>query len=363
MERSDKLLPKIMASPSDAPVTSTSPPNTRAGRIYFPHLDGLRFWAFFVVLLLHNTNTLPGKVSESPAFTTISGVAEMGTLGVNFFFVLSGFLITFLLLVEREQTGRIDIVAFYLRRALRIWPLYFLCIAMALALHFDIPRGAEPPLAPLLTFTSNFAAMHNLALTGPEQKAFGPVGVLWSVGIEEQFYLVWPVMMSLILAKVSKNRVAWCFAGVCALSLASRILWRDNGLALYYHTLCVIGDMALGGFAAWNCFSSPRWPAWFEGLSRSSIIGGYLLLAGAIAHQGLARDVPWVQVFIRPILAALFAFVILEQCYARNSFYKCGNSRWLSQLGTYTCGLYCLHLFAVVLVSRRLLKWGLDQNL
>jgi len=357
-----------MASLLATPSSSTSVQTTSNSRIYFAHLDGLRFWAFFAVFLLHDLITIPGRMSQSPVFANIGRVAIVGILGVNFFFVLSGFLITYLLLVERQNTGRIDIVAFYVRRALRIWPLYFVCVFIAYAFHLGLHRGAKPPLTGLLTFTVNFATIHSFALPVAQQEHAAPLAPwLWSVGVEEQFYLVWPLLMALVLRRAFSSdkrllNIGWFFGAVCATSLSSRIWWRDNPNVLYLHTLCVVGDLAVGGWAAWNCFSKPRFVAWLETLSRPFIIAGYLLLLAAIVIHVWTLKNDWAQALGKPILATLFAFVILEQCYARHSFYKCGNAHWLSRLGTYTYGLYCLHMFCIIGVSRILSGLRLDQS-
>ena len=100
--------------------------NTR--RVFFPNLDGLRFFAFFSVFLFHSFFTKNEAVQNNSLFVTLRLLTRHGDLGVNFFFVLSGFLITFLLLNERQFTGRIHIGAFYVRRILRIWPLYFVAV-------------------------------------------------------------------------------------------------------------------------------------------------------------------------------------------------------------------------------------------
>lgn len=94
------------------------------GKLYFHNLDGLRFIAAFLVIASHCSTFRSGYDAKLVnAFSSLYGM--MGELGVKIFFVLSGFLITFLLLRERETTGGISVRNFYLRRVLRIWPLYF----------------------------------------------------------------------------------------------------------------------------------------------------------------------------------------------------------------------------------------------
>ncbi len=111
-----------------------------------------------------------------------------GGLGVRFFFVISGFLITHLLLREHSQTGRINLSGFYARRALRILPVYWMFLLVVLALQMLTPWRQLPiTWIANLTFTSNFLPGNWVT------------GHLWSLAVEEQFYLLWPLTLSLIL--------------------------------------------------------------------------------------------------------------------------------------------------------------------
>src|SRR5256885_16484920 len=111
---------------------------------YFPNLDGWRFVAFFMVFVSHGPGLLIQRVRwpsylallEIPIVKMLDG----GAVGVAFFFVLSGFLITYLILHEVEQNGRLDLLRFYARRTLRIWPLYYAVVVIGL---FVFPRLAS----------------------------------------------------------------------------------------------------------------------------------------------------------------------------------------------------------------------------
>ncbi len=366
---------QVELAPAPSPVPS---PAEQKGRVYFPHLDGLRFWAFLAIFVVHAVDSINVGVSSTPLYQALTKWARGGTIGVNFFFVLSGFLITYLLLSEQQKTRRIDVGAFYVRRALRIWPLYFACVAVGYLLRpGSVPGSPLPPLGYYLAFGANFAVIHGNALPAGQQWVEGTMLVLWSIGVEEQFYLAWPLLLGAVLPRDilvrgsrtqrgqgwRQEKTMWLMLGVCALSLAWRIWKRDDWDALYFHTLGVIGDMALGGVAAWKCFCDPRWPAFFARLSRGVIALGYLAALGFVLAQAHWKGVAWFNALNRPLLAGAAAFIIVEQCYATNSFYKCGRSRWLSRLGTYTYGLYCLHLFAIIAVQKALAKLHLDRHL
>lgn len=159
-------------------------PQRSARRFFQPELDVLRFFAFALVFAAH---------AVPPRRTQLHAVAETGTLGVCLFFVLSSFLITTLLLLEQERTGTVNFRAFYARRILRIWPLLLFFVGFATVFGWLVPRFYVPwhALAYLLLLAGNFyVPLHGY---GP-----GFLGQLWSISLEEQFYLIWPAVFLLL---------------------------------------------------------------------------------------------------------------------------------------------------------------------
>ncbi len=167
-----------------------------AARFYRPELDGLRFIAFLAVFISHAFSQnwddyLALGFPKLLAFVAARGVASGGN-GVPLFFVLSSYLITTLLLREHEKYGVIRLKDFYVRRALRIWPLYFAFIAAVLIFA---PRGSQAAmqvsaLPPYLLFLANWSFLLPAAAAGA-----GVAGILWSVSVEEQFYALWPLAL------------------------------------------------------------------------------------------------------------------------------------------------------------------------
>lgn len=194
---------------------TTAPARLDGRRFYHPELDVLRFFAFFMVFLHH-------AVPHDPSFWTrygvplplakiVAGIGAMGAFGVDVFFALSAYLITELLLREKALIGDLDLKSFYARRILRIWPLYFFFLALAGALTFCVPGqkiGWQASLA-FLFLGGNWWIVF---------RGFPPSVIfpLWSVSIEEQFYLFWPpvvrrlraVHMSILACGMMA--IAWC---------------------------------------------------------------------------------------------------------------------------------------------------------
>ena len=331
--------------------------NQSSRRIYFPSLDGLRFLAFFAVFLFHSFYTSDASIKANPTYKLAYALSRPGSLGVNFFFVLSGFLITYLLLSERQLTGRIAIGAFYMRRVLRIWPLYFVVVFIGFFVfplvktRFGHSTPEPAHLSYFLVFLSNF----NNLYYGCDTPS---LTLLWSVSVEEQFYLVWP----LLVAAFSNRRLGWLFGGVIGLSLLFRAIHLHDDSVLHLHTLSLIGDMALGGLAAWLCFRDERLTSIIAQLPRWTIGLSYAVGIALIYSREMLLHMPGYSIIDRLVLACFFAFILLEQIYARHSFIKMEQLRWFSYWGTYTYGLYCLHFVALLAAYQLLHRLGLNQN-
>ena len=316
-------------------------------KIVFPNLDGLRFFCFLAVFLFHAFYTESTQVSESATYRMVRQLFHHGDLGVNFFFVLSGFLITYLLLAEKFPCGRIHVGYFYIRRILRIWPLYLACLALGF-LGFPVLKrlvGLEPnetanPIM-YLFFLGNFDVIRNGL---PDA---GVLGVLWSVAVEEQFYLAWP----LLLAVVPFGRELWILIGILTTSIAFRATQASDAV-LTFHTLGLIGDMAVGGLAAYAAIHSRKFMDGIAGLRPATIWGLY-----GLAAVVFFLDARFLRPFDRLVPALIFAFIILEQNYSRASPFKVGTSRVLTHLGQRTYGMYCLHMVgnvAAIQIARSL---------
>lgn len=159
-------------------------------KIYFPNLNGLRFIAAFMVII-HHLEQMKFILGMNNYWDN-GFIAVVGKLGVVLFFVLSGFLITYLLLAEEKFHGDISVKQFYVRRILRIWPLYFFVILLA---FFVLPEikflsfGYDYSNNFFIKFVLFVMMLPNLALAMGAAVPF--VSQAWSVGTEEQFYLVW----------------------------------------------------------------------------------------------------------------------------------------------------------------------------
>lgn len=335
-------------------------PGQTRHKVFFENLDGLRFLCFLAVFLYHSFHTELAHISDTAAYRFIkTGIFGNGNIGVNFFFVLSGFLITYLLIEEKKVTGQVHIRFFWVRRILRIWPLYYLCVAFGflafplLKTAFgQVPDETADPWY-YVTFLGNF---DHIRKGVPDASN---LAVLWSVAVEEQFYLVWPV----VLAFVPVRRYWAVFLAIIAGSLWYRAC-NTSYLAHEMHTLSCIGDMAVGAMGSWLVQQRPAVLHRLERLDKGHIALIYTaFLAIFFFRKELLRWSPAITVVERVIIAVVIVLIILEQNYARNSFIKMARFKWMGYLGRISYGLYCLH-FIGILIALRITAWlGLNQTL
>lgn len=188
------------ATPVQAAVAAGSARQAKRPSFYRPELDALRFFAALMVFWDH---MLFGRVHPA-------AVGDMGAYGVCIFFCLSAYLIVTLLLREIETTGTVQVRAFAARRMLRIWPLYFLIVAIGCVIGLIFPGGhlsGGAVLALVFLAGNVYALRHGWS-------ALGAISPLWSISVEEQFYLVVPLITKLGARRVKAVLCAVCCAAI-----------------------------------------------------------------------------------------------------------------------------------------------------
>lgn len=324
-------------------------------KVFFPNLDGFRFLSFLIVFLLHGFAPVVNAHQGGGFIITTLRIAlfQSGQLGVSFFFVLSGFLITYLILTEKRVFGKFDVKAFYVRRSLRIFPIYF---ALLIFVFFILPLFIELKLPnPLFyfSFLSNFDVVFN------PNNGTDLTNITWSVSVEEQFYIFWALLFYFIDLKYLK----YVFFSIIIGSAIFRWINAGNSQLLLFHTLSVVSELAIGGLCAYLIIFSEKFKKLFENLSFWSILTGYLMILPVFVFN---RYFYLYMTLGRLVLGLAIAFIILEQNFSKNSFYKMGNFKTLSILGKYTYGLYLLHplvIFFMHLLSEKWLGWNAEELL
>jgi peptidoglycan/LPS O-acetylase OafA/YrhL len=310
-------------------------------RFYQPELDGLRFYAFLGVFICH---TLPFDGAfyrrfHLPIPWLWGAIAKSGAAGVDLFFALSAFLITSILLREREETGGISLRRFYLRRILRIWPLYFLLIAVGVVLAHTMAKQSLPwyYVAGYLLFVGNW--VH--AVFGRPESICSP---LWTVSIEEQFYLIWPLLMKMLRRRgmIVAAIVTFLLATVCRVGF---MLAGSSGGFIYYGSVSRCDSLALGILLALFADRLPR----LTRRVRCLLLAGGLL--GWVASSAWLNEQPGpvdIRMVLGRLIVSLAAGVILYACLHSHS--KLVRGEWVVRLGKISYGLYMLHLTGILIM-------------
>jgi peptidoglycan/LPS O-acetylase OafA/YrhL len=299
-------------------------------KIYFENLDGLRFIAFLAVFIRHSIFSTNPVVIDSWIFKTIHIIKKPCDLGVPFFFCLSGFLITYLLLSEQGNFKKIHIGKFYIRRILRIWPLYYAVVIFGFfifpalrSLFIHEPYVETATLWKYLVFMSNFDQWQNGLPYG------AGLGVTWSLSVEEQFYLFWPLILTIVKPKYYPYLLITVFIG---LNIALQFF--DLPYSLTFESIC---DISIGAFLAVITYKKGPLFERFTQLSKPLIFSIYTI---GIAHTYVLAVFGWGN---RALVSLFMAFVIFDQCFCKQSVIKMGRFKWISYIGTLTYGLYLLH--------------------
>lgn len=298
---------------------------------YIVQLDGLRFYAVLMVMIAH---WLQWQWTN-PILTKIPFVH-----GVTLFFVLSGFLITRILLENRDtyNKNRLNkshlVKRFYIRRFFRIFPLYYLLIFILFIFNYQNSRELFPWL---VTYTSNiYQSIHNVYI--------GDFNHFWSLAVEEQFYLFWPF----VILFIKPNRTFAVIVGSIILALLTRIylhFYVGHWMATSYFTLSCMHALGLGALLAFLKLYKPNV---IKTLSKPWLL--YLTLfayVGSLILQNKLNLAWYKELFDAFFFAILAMFIILR---ASENGFK-GILKWALEnkfvvySGKISYGLYVFHLF------------------
>lgn len=274
---------KLLASS----ISKINPAARTERRFYRPELDALRFFAFLSVFLFHGLPGIDIGNHSGKARLAAWGFAsfqQAGSFGVCLFFVLSSFLITELLMREREATGTVHVGAFYIRRILRIWPLYFSFLLAGYLLGLTVVewRIGVPRLLAFSALLGNwYVAAFGMALN--------PIAPLWSISIEEQFYLTWPWLAKAAGRTGIMGTSALLLPVSCASIYflarmgkgASQIIWFSSIVQFEFFAIGALVALLLKGHA----------PRWTLAMRMGFVISGAALWIGSEGFFHLRESV------------------------------------------------------------------------
>jgi len=287
-----------------------------------PQLDAVRGLAILVVMF-HNISP------KYPLFHS-DQLFRDGWMGVDLFFVLSGLLITGILLDTKQSAGYFK--NFYVRRCLRIWPLYysllffmFVVVRFLNSSEYHLVVQTSSPWWAFPLFLQNF-------LLAISTNAAGPLGVTWSLAIEEQFYLVWPLVVR--FCSITQLRQL-AIAEICLSPMLRYYLWLHH-VDLYTNIFCRLDGLMAGALLALLIRSDNFVPS--KLLQRAWIL---LLTAAPLAFLTEAYHARWIVFSFTALASAAFVYVAMFS--ERKWLQKIMTNQFLVYTGTISYGLYLLH--------------------
>jgi peptidoglycan/LPS O-acetylase OafA/YrhL len=338
-------MPVLAVDRTGAPRAAGRPAGTSLKHV--PALDGLRGIAVMLVVLCHAALIKQGPVADR----AVGAAMRLGWSGVDLFFVLSGFLITGILLASKGQPNYLR--NFYARRTVRIFPLYYAVLAFTFFILPLFPRGFSELFGTVQDqslywlYLSNFAKfLHN----GWEHSI---LSVTWSLAIEEQFYLVWPLI---VLLCSRRTLVAIAVAAIIT-SVAMRGVMSSanvDHIMIYAITFCRLDGLSVGALVALITFNNPRGTEIF---SRWAWPIAGLMLLGIGFNMYWHKSAQWIhgpgQTFGYTIFAILYACVLIKGYLAKpgSMLHWSLTQRPLLLLGKYSYAIYLFHLPVQVVVA------------
>ena len=303
--------------------------------IHFPGLNGIRAIAAIIVVVFHTDQWSHYFGLPSIGFWKTG----MHSYAVVLFFVLSGFLITYLLMTEKVNYGKVDFRKFYIRRILRIWPVYYLVLFVGtfllIAFHFWTGRNL------FQIFLFHFFLIPNIVFSFGFKAEL--IGILWSVGAEEQFYAFWPFLIN-----KSKNviRTLLIFIGIYLIIkwvLVTYVTSIQFGTHLQFVPFHL---MAVGGVAAWLYFTNSKLlRVIYHPLVQ--IFAWIFLIFSVIVHPA---HFPFLMMFDRTYHAVMYAIIILNVSTNPKTIITLEN-KVFNYLGRISYGIYAYHFILLFLLS------------
>ena len=328
-------------------------------KIYFEHLDVLRFAAAFMITILHAYEAWSGWYGEievmrnedGTGFSTVGSFVNEFiknlNVGVDVFFLISGFLITYILLEEKKRFGKIHIGKFMIRRSLRIWPLYFFLIAITPFLVSWLNVDSPNYLANIF-FVGNFDTINT-------QSWIYPFSHFWSICIEEHFYLIWPFVILLI----PKNRLLQTFAILFIASISFRLVtayvMEYPWFTMYLHTLSRIDGLVVGAIGAYFYSIKP----FIVNIKKYQRIGLILILLFLFSIDSI-NSVAFLDSFVvswfkRILIMFIIAALLLDYNFNPNFNHFFRKKSVIHYFGKISYGIYMYGNMLLIVIIKKIM--------
>jgi peptidoglycan/LPS O-acetylase OafA/YrhL len=328
----------------------------QSNKVYFANLDLLRFVAVLMVVLTHAYQGWCGWYGY-PKFMTVlndgktlthlglylHNLFKNSAFGVDVFFLISGFLITYILLREKEATGKINFKFFFIRRGLKIWPLYFALIAVTPFLVHWLHKP-KPDYFAAMFFYNNFQTMQ----TGYCEYPFPH---FWSICVEEHFYLVWPFLVAFVPNKHLLNT----FLSVILISIFSRFgfsLYNKGYYYQFFHTLSRMDVLAIGAIGAYLHFTNSLKFI----LPKYSRLSLYVLFIIIFAFEPYNMyDGVFLSCFRKYFYVSIVAIGMINFLFNPDALIKIHKKTVFHYFGKISFGIYLFSNFFVIIIIEKII--------
>ncbi len=318
-------------------------------KTYYPQLDAIRGISFLIGFFFHsykpssNNDLVEYLYSKMPLF-------------IDVFFILSSFLLTYLGMEEYNSKKSFSFRNYFIRRTLRIWPLYFLFMFFSFVLlpifqHVTGYSISLPPAAWYLFFVSNFYMTDHVFF----------LRILWTLSVEEQFYIFWGLCL-LVFQKYLRT-VVFIFL---IISIVFNIYATAQNMQIYFHSLSYLFDMMVGAYLAY-AFINQNWLATLMKTLTylQSVCFYFALPLLLILFYFINLIIPVPMIGFMDLLFKFFfilycGLMILDQMVNQQNFVKLSNKKFLVYTGKISFGLYCFHGIVISLSLLLFQRWNVQ---
>ncbi len=333
---------------------------------YIEKIDIIRFVAAMMVVVYHGYDRWVSiwgynnfmVSSEDPntlnaAGKWIHGGISNGGFGVDIFFLISGFLITLLLLKEREAFGKIDIPKFYIRRALRIWPLYYLTIAVAPLLISWLDKTGQPNYLANILFYNNFD-------TASTHFWIYPLAHMWSLCVEEHFYLFWPFVIAFVPVKKLFNVMIFIICASICYRAYVILNTTEPWYTLFLSSFSRIDVLAIGGMAGYLHWKKP--------ITLTVSVGARLMIYAVFIivfcnDQVYSMDNLYLACAKKYFYIAVAGFAMLNFLFNEKPIMNWANNSLLRYFGKVSYGIYVIGLIVLDVIVEKIMNEIGSSNL
>ncbi len=323
--------------------------NTANKTFYFKNLDALRLLTFLFVFLRHGFFSNNPEIEQNTLSQWRNSFFNSASIGLDFFSVLSSFLITWLILKEYEVKKEFKMKNFFMRRILRIWPLYILILLIAYAAvpficgRLNIPAPELPPISWFLFFGANYYVAY------VDQDFIFFLVFLWFISVEEQFYFVWAFVM-----KYLKNYLITVCLLLVVVYISVKYIYFNTQFPSFYDTLDYLPDFAAGAFLAYSYMNRNLLFTWLQNRTGLFWSGMYITFLLSVIFYNQIYENIHVDNFKHIILSVFFSLILFEQCFREKPVFNLSKYNFINYLGKLNYGLYCWHGVVITVAKKAL---------